>query len=102
MVSPVGPIVIAVTVGLTKNPRQLTPKASATKTVKASVNASLRPTNIDNRLGKFDFSRTFVPRPVAVSTRGARTLVRAAGSRSVLVRERSVVVNLHGVFGRRQ
>src|SRR5580692_11118274 len=65
----VGLIVIDVNVGLTKNPRQLTPKASATKTVKASVNASLRPTNIDNRLGKFDSSRTLVLRPLAVSTR---------------------------------
>jgi hypothetical protein len=46
----VGLIVIEVSVGLWKNPWQLGPKASATKTVKASVNASLRPVNIDNRL----------------------------------------------------
>jgi tRNA threonylcarbamoyladenosine modification (KEOPS) complex Pcc1 subunit len=42
---------IDVKVGFTKNPLQLTPKASATSTVKASVNASLRPVNIRNRLG---------------------------------------------------
>jgi hypothetical protein len=45
-----GLIVIDVNVGLTKNPLQLTPNASAIRTVKASVNASLRPVNIDNRL----------------------------------------------------
>ncbi len=33
-----------------KNPWQLTPAATATRTVKASVNASLRPVNINNRL----------------------------------------------------
>jgi hypothetical protein len=46
-VTPVGPIVMLVTVGVVKNPRQLTPKASAIRTVKASVNASLRPVNIN-------------------------------------------------------
>jgi len=33
-----------------KNPRQPAPKARATRTVKASVNASLRPVNINDRL----------------------------------------------------
>jgi len=45
-----GLIVSEVKVGLTKNPWQLTPNAIATRTVKASVNASLRPVNIGNRL----------------------------------------------------
>src|SRR5260370_19079615 len=49
-VTPVGPIVMLVTVGVTKNPRQLTPKATATSTAKASVNASLRPFNISDCL----------------------------------------------------
>jgi hypothetical protein len=41
-----GWIVIAVRLFAGKNPVQLTPKASAIRTVKASVNPSLRPTNI--------------------------------------------------------
>jgi hypothetical protein len=45
-----GLIAIESIVGFVKNPRQLTPKASATRTVNASDNASLRPVNIDNRL----------------------------------------------------
>src|ERR1700694_5462135 len=40
----------AVSFGFGKNPRQPAPNASATRTVKASVNASLRPINISDRL----------------------------------------------------
>jgi hypothetical protein len=85
-----------------KNPRQLTPKANATKTVKASVNASLRPTNIDNRLGKFNFSRTFVLRPMAVSTRKGTYLGAGRRVAERSCKERSAAVNLQGVFGRRR
>jgi hypothetical protein len=49
--TPLGPIAIVFIVGVVKNPLQLTPNASATRTVKASVNASLRPLNIENCLG---------------------------------------------------
>ena len=40
----------AVSFDFGKNPRQLAPKATATRAVKASVNASLRPVNIIDRL----------------------------------------------------
>jgi hypothetical protein len=46
----VGLIVIEAKVGFTKNPLQLTPQATATRVVKASVNASLRPVHINDRL----------------------------------------------------
>jgi hypothetical protein len=45
-----GEMATLVNVGLTKNPLQLTPVASATNTVKARVNASLRPVNISECL----------------------------------------------------
>src|SRR5713101_4403133 len=51
-------------VGFGKNPRQLTPKATATRAVKASVNTSLRPVHIGNRLRQRDFSRTPGPRSI--------------------------------------
>jgi hypothetical protein len=41
-----GVTVIELSVGLTKNPRQLAPKASRSKPVKARVSGSLRPVNI--------------------------------------------------------
>jgi len=50
IVGDAGPTAIELKVGLTKNPRQLTPKARATNTVKANVSASLRPVNISDRL----------------------------------------------------
>ncbi len=45
-----GVMPIAVSFAFGKNPRQLAPKATATRAVKASVNASLRPVNINDRL----------------------------------------------------
>ena len=50
MVGVAGPTAIDVSVGSVKNPLQLTPKAMTTNTAKASVNDSLRPINITNRL----------------------------------------------------
>src|SRR6266496_2481130 len=47
---PVGPMVILVSVGFTKNPRHPAPTANPISTMKASVNGSLRPVNITNRL----------------------------------------------------
>src|SRR5229473_6351032 len=60
----VGLITKLAIVGFGKNPRQLAPKATATRAVKASVNASLRPVNINDRLRQRDFSRTPGPRSI--------------------------------------
>jgi hypothetical protein len=51
MVGVAGVMASDVSVGSTKNPWQLAPKATRTNTAKASVNGSLRPVNIANRLG---------------------------------------------------
>jgi hypothetical protein len=53
-----GEITKLATVGFWKKPRQPAPKTATIRTVKASVNASLRPVNIENCLRQRNFSRT--------------------------------------------